>query len=179
MNDYRKKPVVIQAVQLRWDTWNEICEFVGVGKIADGRPEGVVRADGKIEMAIPTLEGVHTARENDWIIRGVRGELYPCKPDIFEMTYELDHPGAPPAQRQPRHEFAVREVLASEAAASRQWQIAAAFSELLDKLESVVPVGRERSLAVTKLQEAFFWSLRGIATSPSLAAPAPTRTNIP
>jgi len=39
-------------------------------------------------MHIPTLEGVMTAQENDWIIKGVQGEFYPCKPDIFEATYE-------------------------------------------------------------------------------------------
>ena len=39
-------------------------------------------------MAITTLEGVHTANVGDWIIKGIQGELYPCKPDIFEQTYE-------------------------------------------------------------------------------------------
>ena len=38
---------------------------------------------------IPTLEGTHEARKGDWIIKGIQGELYPCKPDIFEATYEL------------------------------------------------------------------------------------------
>ena len=41
-----------------------------------------------VEMEIETLEGVMKANKGDWIIRGVKGELYPCKPDIFEMTYE-------------------------------------------------------------------------------------------
>lgn len=113
---YRKKPVVIEAVQLRWDNWGEMCEHAGVGKLADGKPEGVwVRPDGscywsdqaldkdipgalglallesqgvKMGLAIPTLEGLMVAREGDWVIRGVAGELYPCKPDIFEATYE-------------------------------------------------------------------------------------------
>ena len=40
------------------------------------------------EMEIETLEGVMKADKGDWIIRGVKGELYPCKPDVFEMTYE-------------------------------------------------------------------------------------------
>jgi hypothetical protein len=87
---YRKKPVVVEAVQLRWDTWNEICEFVGVGKLSDGKPEGMY-PDGdteRIGLAIPTLEGVMTAVQGDYIIKGVKGEFYPCKPDIFEMTYE-------------------------------------------------------------------------------------------
>jgi len=47
MAKYRKKPVEIEAVQLRWDTWCEICDFVGVGKLADGKPQGCyVLADG-------------------------------------------------------------------------------------------------------------------------------------
>ena len=87
MRRYRKKPVVIEALQLRWDTWNEMFDFAGVGKLSDGKPEG--RHDGeKIGLDIPTLKGLHHASENDWIIKGVKGELYPCKPDIFEMTYE-------------------------------------------------------------------------------------------
>ena len=84
---FRKKPVVIDAVQLRWDTWNEMCEHADVGRLSDGKPEG--KMDGeKIGLLIPTLEGLMVASENDWIIRGVKGELYPCKPDIFEATYE-------------------------------------------------------------------------------------------
>ena len=92
-----KKPVIIEAVQLRWDTWSEMCEHAGVGKLTDGKPEGCgVSAEGQpllgqttdeIGLVIPTPEGVMLARQNDWVIRGVKGELYPCKPDIFEATY--------------------------------------------------------------------------------------------
>lgn len=88
MSLYRKKPVVIEAVQLRWDTWNEMCEHAGVGKLSDGKPEGNNDFLPEIALSIPTLEGVMVGRENDWIIKGVKGELYPCKPDIFEATYE-------------------------------------------------------------------------------------------
>lgn len=90
---FRKKPAVIEAMQLRWDNWNEMCEFVGVGKLSEGKPEGF-NPDGKsdvIGMHIPTLEGLMTATQGDWIIKGVKGEFYPCKPDIFEMTYEAVH----------------------------------------------------------------------------------------
>ena len=89
MAEYRKKPVVIEAVQLRWDTWDEMCEHAGVGKLIDGKPEGVFGPDSEINLHIPTLEGLMVAEENDWVIRGVAGELYPCKPDIFALTYEL------------------------------------------------------------------------------------------
>ena len=85
---FRKKPVVIEAIQLRWDTWNEMCDFVGMGKLSDGKPEGISLPNNIIGLSIPTLEGVMTASEGDWIIKGVNGEFYPCKPDIFEKTYE-------------------------------------------------------------------------------------------
>ena len=96
---YRKKPVVIEALQLRWDNWNEMCDFVGVGSLADGKPEGTFldkegiptkecNANTQIGLSIPTLEGVMRGIENDWIIKGVNGEFYPCKPDIFHKTYE-------------------------------------------------------------------------------------------
>ena len=99
MAKFRKKPVVVEAVQLRWDTWNEMCDHVGVGDLSNGKPEGCyIQADGKatktpgasqmIGLLIPTLEGLMTAREGDWVIRGVKGELYPVKSDIFEQTYE-------------------------------------------------------------------------------------------
>ncbi len=84
---YRKKPVVIEAVQLRWDTWSEMCDFAGVGKLTDGQPQGSAYGEA-IGLDIPTLEGLMHASENDWIIKGVNGEFYPCKPDIFEQTYE-------------------------------------------------------------------------------------------
>ena len=96
---FRKKPVVIEAVRLGWDTWNEMCEHAGAGKLSDGKPEGCyLGPDGqprtgfensdKMGLLIPTLEGLMIGTQGDWIIRGVKGELYPCKPDVFEATYE-------------------------------------------------------------------------------------------
>lgn len=85
---YRKKPVVIDAVQLTWPNWNEMCDFAGVGKLSDGKPEGIFGENHAIGLSIPTLEGLMVASENDWIIKGIKGEFYPCKPDIFEATYE-------------------------------------------------------------------------------------------
>ena len=99
MPKFRKKPVVIEAVQLRWDTWGEMCDHAGVGKLSNGKPEGCyIDADGKgtltqgasdeIGLFIPTLEGLMTARQDDFVIRGVKGELYPIKNEIFLETYE-------------------------------------------------------------------------------------------
>jgi hypothetical protein len=96
---FRKRPVVIEALQLRWETWNQMCEFANIGELTDGKPQGCyIGKDGlavgsdeatdEIGLLIPTLEGLMTARQGAWIIKGVAGELYPWKPDIFEATYE-------------------------------------------------------------------------------------------
>lgn len=74
---YRKRPVVIEAVQWTGVNLPEICDF------AD---KCVGAKDG--ELYIHTLEGDHHALVGDYIIKGVHGEFYPCKPDIFWKTYE-------------------------------------------------------------------------------------------
>lgn len=82
---FRKKPVVIEAVQLRTDNWVEVMAFtkpLGNKRIVN------VLDDSSAELVIETLEGNMRASKNDWIIKGVNGEFYPCKPDIFEKTYE-------------------------------------------------------------------------------------------
>lgn len=94
---YKKKPVVIEAVQLNWRNWNEICEFLGdivsienpARTVPDYSDTTGELGNKYIELTIPTLEGDHIAKHGDYIIKGVKGEFYPCKPDIFEMTYEL------------------------------------------------------------------------------------------
>jgi len=79
MPHFKKKPVVIEAVQFTGtlDNFVELAAFMGSETFIN---------DGKIE--IDTLEGVMTASKGDWIIKGVQGEFYPCKPDIFEQTYD-------------------------------------------------------------------------------------------
>lgn len=78
---FRKKPVVIDALQ--YDGSNSI--------EVEGFSEGqIVKRGGKSdEMDVKSLEGNVIAVTGDWIIKGVNGEFYPCKPDIFEKTYEL------------------------------------------------------------------------------------------
>jgi hypothetical protein len=88
---YRKKPIVIEAVQYTrrfdWPYWfheavsEDTIRTYNTGKFQD--PSTPCYA------MIATLEGDMKVSENDWVIRGVRGELYPCKPDIFELTYEV------------------------------------------------------------------------------------------
>lgn len=73
---YRKKPVTIEAVRWTGDNRKEIHDFCSDAYTVD------------CSLYIKTLEGVHIARAGDYIIKGVHGEFYPCKPDIFEETYE-------------------------------------------------------------------------------------------
>lgn len=82
MAKYRKKPVVIEAIQ--WDGRNlsEIEDFVGK------RIRTSYYDNGEEFLVIQTLEGNMHASCGDYIIKGIKGEFYPCKPDIFEQTYE-------------------------------------------------------------------------------------------
>jgi len=82
---FKKKPIVIQALQYSGsdDSYNELKQFinkkVGIWRIQSG-------------VKIRTLEGDMTVSINDWVIKGVRGEFYPCKPDIFKEIYiELEN----------------------------------------------------------------------------------------
>ena len=77
---YRKKPVEIEAMQYDGRNTVEVAEWLA--------ESGVEVGWSNAEMVIPTLEGRMHATPGDWIIRGVQGEFYPCKPDIFEKTYE-------------------------------------------------------------------------------------------
>ena len=78
---FRKKPVVIEAVQWTGLNTQEVYDFCN-----SGSRDCHVMGDN---LLINTLEGVMTASNGDWIIRGVNGEHYPCKPDIFAQTYEV------------------------------------------------------------------------------------------
>ena len=83
MNKFRKKPVMVEAMQ--WDASHEAALEWAEEKTADTDRCISVR---KGSLFIDTLEGEMEARPGDWIICGVAGELYPCKPDIFGRTYE-------------------------------------------------------------------------------------------
>ena len=77
---YRKKPVIVEAIQYRGVYTDEVRDFFGGARHRFDPAQGIL---------IPTLEGTMTADQFDWIIKGVEGEFYPCKPNIFEATYEL------------------------------------------------------------------------------------------
>ena len=102
MPKFRKKPVVIDARQLTGDAaeWHSVYQWIESNTLGSFEPLSVVNGlspypasgvsidprDGR--LIISTLEGLHWADPGDWIIRGVQGEFYPCKPDIFKATYE-------------------------------------------------------------------------------------------
>lgn len=75
---YRKKPVVVEAVQWNGNNHKEVIDFA----------ENKIWFDALGNIWIATLEGDMVAKKGDYIIKGVQGEFYPCKPDIFAQTYE-------------------------------------------------------------------------------------------
>lgn len=97
---FRSKVVEIEAVQLCWKNWQFVCDFLGdiinesnpgrySPKVSDTCNECPSVMDGGwIELTIPTLEGPMIANHGDWIVKGLKGEFYPVKPDIFAMKYE-------------------------------------------------------------------------------------------
>ena len=78
MAKYKKKPVVIEAIRFTGSNYEEIREFIGKNTLCSD-----------LSIVIPTLEGDMIAQKGDYIIKGVKGEFYPCKPDIFNATYEV------------------------------------------------------------------------------------------
>ena len=78
---FRKKPVIIEAIQYDGSpaSGSAACNFMGLERVLFSDTQG---------LFIDTLEGTITAAIGDWIIKGVKGEFYPCKDDIFEATYE-------------------------------------------------------------------------------------------
>lgn len=102
MARYRKLPVEIDAVQLRWTQWNEVCEFLGDALLAEN-PDGafeIPEAEASdtcgeegpnyIALHVRTVHGeTAIVRHGDWIIPEAEpGRFYPCKPDVFAATYE-------------------------------------------------------------------------------------------
>ncbi len=98
MPKFRKKPVVIEAVKFRTVERGSGGPTNFDGQLFDETPEWLLNAQNVrpylihesdyVYLRIETLEGDHIVSPGDWIIRDVKGELYPCKPDIFEATYE-------------------------------------------------------------------------------------------
>ena len=95
MAKYRKKPIVIEAFRMGIDTWPDwFTDQISKNKITIHRVgeigQKVSSLDhSKIKCKIKTLEGEMKGAYGDYIIKGIKGEVYPCKPDIFEQTYNL------------------------------------------------------------------------------------------
>lgn len=91
---YRKKPVVVEAFQYDGDLINSKGEYYVPGWAVKAHKDGVLyfaedhQSGLPYELFVKTLEGNMEARVGDYIIQGVNGELYPCKPEIFEKTYD-------------------------------------------------------------------------------------------
>jgi hypothetical protein len=106
MPRFRKKPIVVEAICWTGDNLREIIDFTGLHPSAArwswDEYEAVVRDEG---LKIFTLEGPHIASAGDWIVRGVKGEFYPVKPDIFATTYSPVSEGS--ATTEPRHSEAL------------------------------------------------------------------------
>ena len=79
---FRKRPIVIEAVQWTGKNHREIDSFVGESV------DWISVGGGVSELGVKTLEGELFAAVGDWVIKGIKGEFYPCKQDIFEKTYE-------------------------------------------------------------------------------------------
>lgn len=89
MPKYKKKPVEIEAIQWTGENQKELFEFLGYkGNVAIAVSTPVFFYNPSNGLWIHTLEGQHRASKKDYIIKGVKGEFYPCKPDIFELTYD-------------------------------------------------------------------------------------------
>lgn len=157
--NYTKKPVTVQAIQWTGNNINEILEFAGncamfkVGTIDEG-----------IDLKIVTLEGTHIASLGDYIIKGVNGEFYPCKPDIFEKTYN---------EATVVQNIAIDEQIENNFNSHKANQDKLIKYDLIRKyvkdlaycIKNNVPDGREKSLAMTKLEECCMWANAGIARS--------------
>lgn len=147
---FQKRPVVIEAV--RWDgrSIERMVDWFSTGAPLQSRTDvhpGLGYTPPLGELVIPTLEGDLTAQPGDWVIKGVKGEFYPCKPDIFEATYDPagDAPLPPPAL--PELDLG-------------DWvHLRTLLLEAVRKLQADgQPRSRERALVITKLQEAGMWA---------------------
>ena len=155
MATYRKKPVEIEARQFNGQTWgataDALAEWCGGEYETDLQPS-------RPTLRIRTLEGVMEASPGDWIIRGVQGEFYPCKPDIFEQTYVA---ADQPEQQDDAHLGAVQRFFT----ASEHEDVVALRDRIVAlgaEIERRVPAGRNKALALTALEDVQMRGNRGL-----------------
>lgn len=80
---FRKKPVEVEAIEFTGENARDVATWIGEGVLLESDSKGFMN-----RVVIQTLEGDMTAVVGDWIIKGVQGEFYPCKPSIFDETYD-------------------------------------------------------------------------------------------
>lgn len=143
-NFWRKKPVVIEAIQFTGHNAAECFDFCPAAKFPERHEQSLI---------IPTMEGDMICSKGDYIIKGVKGEFYPCKPDIFAMTYDP----APDIVREiDRVHGCINKPSLHENEIVADKQLRVDLDVQLQALKSLPP-SRERSLAITKLQEGIMW----------------------
>jgi hypothetical protein len=161
---FRKKPVEVEAMQTapadpmvaekdREEQNRLVAQWIS-------NEGGDVVGFGVTGIDIGTLEGTMTASPGDWVIRGVQGEFYPCKPDIFAATYETVVPDVVPTGDPVRDDAIERFFTASEhddVVALRDRIVA-----LGAEIERRVPAGRNKSLALTALEDVQMRGNRGL-----------------
>lgn len=87
MNTFQKKPLLIEAVQWSGSNWHEVYAFAGHAVYTSDAK------DGTVHLRVKTLDAEGDCAPGDWVIRGTKGEFYPCREDIFQETYEpVDDP---------------------------------------------------------------------------------------
>lgn len=152
MTQFRKKPVVIDAYKIDYAT------FVG-----DELPMWLAEAvhQGQVFTAlgawqVKTLEGDMIISDGDFIIQGVQGEIYPCKPEIFKETYEA-------ANGKEKNDNIFTYHKPNSTTELIYAQIRAKGRELSELIDEVVPGSREQALAKTKVEEAIMWANAGVA----------------
>jgi hypothetical protein len=168
---FRKKPVVVEAIQIGKESIHRAYEFASAGAppeaqwVARACPEG---------LRVRTPEGERLGCHGDWLIRGVRGELYPCKPDIFAATYE---PADGALTELARTHVAITKQLRQDLDGCLQRLKTANGGQPEGTMDpSVQRNSRERSLAVTKLQECIMWlgmDLKGLKEAGLSDEPSP------
>lgn len=168
MQEFKKKPVVVKA-------WQNTLE-----NRLKGIPEEIktlsfgITVDNEIHYFIDTLEGQMTASQGDWIIQGVNGELYPCKPDIFAKTYEPCESESNSYQSLVNYSTALLAVKAGQKIARKGWNGKNMFVFLV-KGEAVSEAIQERYGSPTEpLVVNDFTMLRGVDGKLSTWVPSST-----
>lgn len=144
MSKFKKKPVVVEAVQFTEESKNQCFNFVTCNKSA-----GRNLLTGTAELSIQTLEGVMVASVGDWIIKGVNGEFYPCKPDIFEKTYE-----PVPSGKHQQSKSDILKYFTYDHLPDALKEVSKPLSEIANMLDELLPNCAEKSAGMRKLLEA-------------------------